>query len=115
MKKELKKVIKDYYDQALTDEFIKGAFADERDEGETETLFNAIEGIANFWVIDRDNKGGDYWTELHYFSNKLQKTIIFDNDFYRTDIQTVDKFIEFVIERNKEVAEFENNIVKTTA
>lgn len=55
--------------------------------------------------------GGDYWLEIEYYSNKIQKSIIYDcstQDFF----SDLEEFANYIIEKNKEVEKFEEKLIK---
>ncbi len=72
-----------------------------------------IEGLINFSVEERTNENGDWWLQLEYYSNKLQKTIIFDYDFCEK-YDTIDELAKDIIEYKNKIDILESKSNKMT-
>lgn len=68
------------------------------------------EGIINYWVeeLSEDN---DSYAYLCYYSNKLQKTIVFDNDFYQeSDGESIELMAKSIWQMEQDIQDFESKI-----
>jgi len=63
------------------------------------------EGIISFIAEKRDD-GSDYWLQAEYWSNKVNKTIIYDYDYPRC-ADNLDEAINHAIEIEKQIRKLE--------
>lgn len=69
-----------------------------------------IAGVISYWIeeLSEDSENLAY---LCYFSDKLQKTIVFDNDFYQdNDGETIELMADSIYKMELDIKEFESKI-----
>lgn len=71
-----------------------------------EDKFNLIWGVG----IRSTRDGSDFWLECDYYSKKIQKTIVFDNDF-PSEFENINEFTETILQYNKNIINFETNLI----
>lgn len=65
------------------------------------------------YTINEVEMGEEYFIELRYFSKKLGKTIIYDEDFsYNSDGEHIELMAQSIWEMEKEIREFESSFAK---
>jgi hypothetical protein len=81
-----------------------------------QSITNALlnRDIINYWIEEID-MGDDYYIALFYYSQKIGKTIMFDNDFYaESDGESIEAMADSIIALEKEIQDFENRLsIKT--
>lgn len=75
----------------------------------TNSLLNS--GIINYWIEELSEDNDDF-VYLCYYSKKLQKTIVFDDDFYQdNDGETIELMAESIWQMELDIQEFEKKIL----
>lgn len=66
------------------------------------------EDLINYSIEER-NTDSDYWLQVEYYSEKLDKTIIYDYNYWQgeTEEEAIDKLIEL----EKEIKDFEDRLM----
>lgn len=83
------------------------------DDRETiESVFHSIDEVVDlgFSVELTGNNSSDWWLQCTYYSQKLQKTIIWDYDFIDS-FENEDELIDVIIQTNKAIEDFENRLL----
>ncbi len=65
-------------------------------------------GVINFSLVRR-NIDSDYWLQAEYYSRKIQKTIIWDYDYY-SSFEGIDDFVENITITCNEIGKFEKRL-----
>ena len=102
IKKEILKLVKN-------DDIGDGDWEDNTNINQTSHELDGA-GIALFQFEERgSSEGSDWWTQTEYYSKKLNKTIIWNYD--ATDSwESLDDFVDYIYDVNKEITEFEERI-----
>ena len=67
-----------------------------------------LNGFIDFSIEERESDT-DAWVEIHYYSKKLQKTIILDHEA-RTGFENIDDLVLYIENITKEMTELEGSI-----
>jgi len=68
------------------------------------------DGLIDFSILERTSQSGDdYWLQAEYYSNKIEKVVIFDYS-YSTSFENLDDFAQCLSDTDEQIKEFENKI-----
>lgn len=70
------------------------------------------EFVLDFSFEERTTFGGsDTWLEIEYYSNKIQKSIVYECNAQDT-FESLEEFAEYITAMNKQVEKFESKLTK---